>query len=588
MKTIVSFYKLLGKSDKKSVMLLAFLITISMILETLSIGSILPLLLFITNGDGLESSSFINKLYIYFPIINSNNIFIVIITTIFLSFSFKFFFLLYQSYYQSKLAANITRDWSNKLFKNYLSRSYKFHLKNNSSVMIKNIVTETNQLLNFIIVSTSVIAELAIMFGITTFLILLQPKIMTIILLTTIFLFFLANHKVKHLVSNFGKDRHKFEGERLQYLSQSFDTIKDIKMLALEESFEKQFSVPNKNLGIMQLNWNFTKLIPKIVIEYIVIFFGLFGLLIAFNFNNNLLGMIPTLGIFALALFRIIPSFQRIILGLTTIRVSEVIIDMFKKEFAYKEKTYNHQNIKNNVISFQNDILIKDLFFSYNDNNIYALNNININLSINNMIGIVGESGSGKTTMVDVLSGLLDNYYGEIIISGEIINTNSPLWRSNISYVPQNYSLIDDTIIQNIALGINPDEIDLNRINEIIEIVELKETLDKFPEGLNTYIGEKGVRISGGQKQRIAIARSLYRDTKILILDESTSALDYKIEKRVISNIKNTQINKLIIIITHRLDSLKYCDKIFEFVNGDVLEISKEDILSKKLTTNYD
>jgi ABC-type multidrug transport system fused ATPase/permease subunit len=277
--------------------------------------------------------------------------------------------------------------------------------------------------------------------------------------------------------------------------------------------------------------------------------------------------LIPVLGVFVAAAFRMIPSINRIMNSLQTIAFAQSVLDVLAKQFKIIEKFENVEETKTNF-EFNNEIIVSNLYFKYPDSEKNALNNVNVVIKKGDFVGFIGTSGSGKSTLIDNIAGLLIPISGSIHVDNVDINTNIKGWQSQIGYVPQSIFLIDDSLKKNIAFGVNENEIDQIRLNKAIIDSQLNDVIQRLPDGIDTIVGERGIRLSGGERQRIGIARALYNNPEILILDEATSSLDNETEKDFMSSINALQGIKTIIIIAHRLTTIQNCNKIFELKNG--------------------
>ena len=290
--------------------------------------------------------------------------------------------------------------------------------------------------------------------------------------------------------------------------------------------------------------------------------------------------IIPVVGVFGAAAFRIIPSINRILGSLQRLRFDLPLVNIIHKELTETIKIDKIVAIKNNL-DFNDVIKIDKVNFSYESRPLLVLSNISANISIGSQVGFVGESGSGKTTLVDIILGLLRPSDGFIKVDGTDIQKNLSNWQKNIGYVPQDIYLSDDTLRNNIAYGLNSNEIDEKSLKEATKVANLDKFVKNLPDGLNTMLGEHGVRISGGQRQRVGIARALYSNPNILILDEATSSLDINIEKEIMKEISKLKGKKTVIIIAHRLSSVSQCDKLFKLEKGKIIkEGSYEEVIS--------
>jgi ABC-type multidrug transport system fused ATPase/permease subunit len=299
--------------------------------------------------------------------------------------------------------------------------------------------------------------------------------------------------------------------------------------------------------------------------------------------GNNFDSILSTMGLFTLAIFRVLPSLNRIATSIQSIRFSMASIDVVAEEFSTNAQYYNEQteNLSSESISFEDEITIRNLSYAFQPEQKNILNNISLTITKNSSVGIIGETGSGKSTLINLLLGLLRADNGEILIDGMPMRSNLRAWQEKIGYVAQNIILLDSSIKRNIAFGVEEDEIDDGRVKEVIKIAKLEKFLENLPDGMNTIIGENGARLSGGQRQRLGIARALYRDSEIIILDEATSALDNETESEFMDTINALSNQKTLIIIAHRLSTLKSCDLIYKLEDGTVLKSgSAEEMLN--------
>ena len=314
--------------------------------------------------------------------------------------------------------------------------------------------------------------------------------------------------------------------------------------------------------------------IPRYLLEFLSVA-GISVLAILFVRNGgDLKSLLPTLGVFLVATFRLLPSTVKIVQSYGKIRFGLPSSNLLRNELDQsKIKPQIKKDFQNNIINNFNKLSFKNISFQYPNSNKNILDNISLNINKGDKIGIVGPSGSGKSTFIDLLTGLISPSKGEVYLNEKLVNLKSKNWFKKISYTPQFIFLSDDTILNNIAFGVKKEDLNIENVKKASELSELKNYIVNLNQGLNTFIGEFGIRLSGGQKQRIGIARSLYTNSEILILDESTSAIDLHTEEKIINNI-NTLSEKTIIIVSHRLSTLKNCNKIIEIKNGH-LEFKK-------------
>lgn len=567
---ISKFFYLLNNSQKKQLIYLFFLLLIGMFFEVLGIGILIPIL------SLLMDSNIGNKypnLLPFLKMIGSPSQFTLVIygmsflVIIYLS---KTFFLMYLSWKQSSFSANLSASISEKLYYGYLMQPYIFHLNRNSAFLINNISGEVVQFSAITQSALIFIVELSAIIGVFIMLIFIEPigaLSVTIVLALLIVIFYKL---FKSKLSNWGESRLYHSSMMSKLLSQGLGAVKDVIVLSRANFFLDVFSEHNLKHARIQSKVNTLNLAPRLYLElFAVIGLSILIILMALQ-NKPLENLIPTIAVFVAAAFRMIPSGNRIMASIQQIQYIDSSLDRLYKDFLLLSKSiYPNFNQKNQII-LNNEVDIFDLSYAYPDTFKNAVNKINLKVKKGETIGLIGPSGSGKSTTVDLILGLLNSDSGKILIDGIDINSNLNSWRSQIGYVSQSIYLIDDTLINNIAFGLQNDQINIEKINTAIKYAQLEEFIEGLPLKLNTIVGERGVRLSGGQRQRIGIARAMYNNPPILILDEATSALDNETEKAFMDSIQMLKVDKTIIIIAHRLTTVEKCDRIYKIVDGEI------------------
>jgi len=563
-----SFKNFYTSKQKKNIKIFFVLSLIGMALEMLGIGLILPFLSILI--EPIYSEKLMNYINNFgFNLITQEDLIVFSIISILSVFFIKTIFLSYVVFQHTKFLIDLKTEVSNKLYKIYLSKPFVFHLNNNSSKLIRDLNDS-----NFILVVTksmlTLITEIILVIGIVSLMIFIEPMgtiISFLFIYLSGYLFYLI---VQRKASKWGEDRKRHEGIKLQWLQQGFSSIKDIKIMNKLNYFIESFSKQNKLANDTQFKQDFTLSLPKLWLEL----FGVIGftilLFLLMSFKKDVLEIIPVLGLFAAAAFRIMPSITKIMNSFQSINFGLPVAKTYIKEFLdFDEKIEESDNIKK--IQFKNSIELINVSYTYPDTNIKILNNLNIKIPFGNSIGIFGDSGVGKSTLLSVFLQLLKPQSGKIILDGEDTTNFTRQWQNIMGYVPQNVYLNDDTLMKNIALGVNEDQIDMKKINEITKRVKLDKFINSLKDGLHTTVGEFGDRISGGQRQRIGIARALYNNPQILILDEYTNALDAETEKEIVKEVNSLKSNKTIITITHKSSSLKFCDSTYKLTEKEGL-----------------
>jgi HlyD family secretion protein len=371
-------------------------------------------------------------------------------------------------------------------------------------------------------------------------------------------------------------------------MSEGFGGIKDVLLLGRQALFNKSFFKASNNFARAAGSSQVLSMGPRYIMELVafssVILLVIFLLL---NYQGNIGTILPMITIYALAGFKLLPAFQQIYYSLTTIRVNIHAFHVLQEDLEISDADYLKnqltQNFDDTVLDFKKNIKLQNIKFKYPHAFDNALNNINLEIPVNNVIGIVGSSGSGKSTLIDILLGLISPDEGKILIDGKEINShNIKHWQNLIGFVPQSIFLADSTIKENIAFGLPEDEIDDQQVANAIDMSHLREFVDSLHNGINTVVGERGVQLSGGQRQRIGIARALYQNASVLILDEATSSLDGISEMLIMNAINDFFGKKTIVIIAHRLSTIKNCNTIYILENGKILDSGTYDQLKEQ------
>jgi len=373
-----------------------------------------------------------------------------------------------------------------------------------------------------------------------------------------VFYYLIINKKIK----KWGQERIFHDGKKIQNLTESLHGIKTVKIFNQEKHFLDKF---NYSLSLSAKANQYATLasqVPPILIEFIAIFLIVSFMIFNVQSSINVTEYFPKLALFAAAAFRIIPSINRLIINFQTLKFAMPAADKLYKEFPLKTELSNSTN-SSVEINFKNEINISNLSFKYPDNNENTLQDVNLKIRIGETIGVVGKTGEGKSTIIDLMCGLLQPQKGTIFVDNKDIRNNLKSWQSQIGYVPQNIYLLDDTIKENIIFGRKANKDTEKKLREAIKLAQLDKLILRLPEGIDTFVGDRGTRLSGGQIQRIGIARAIFNNSKVLIFDESTSALDTETEKKFINDIYRLKTKKTLIIISHRLSILANCDRIY-------------------------
>jgi len=577
------FFKNSNQKEKVKMIFLFILLTFSAILDALGVASIFPFLTIISDPDQVRDNIVVSWIYDLFKFKNDNNFFLFMGATVIFLFitgiivkSIAQFFLLKFIYIKEHLLAQ-------RIFSGYLNQDYISHISENSSNATKTILSEVNQIMVYAFLPmANIIAYSISISAIITLLLLIEPNIALIALSLFSFLYIIIFLFFKPKVKEIGKRRTSANALRYKVVTEAFNGFKELKVMSMETVVEKNFSIPSKSFAESQAHATIIGTLPRYFIEAfamgLIIIFSLYSMRLNGDFSTGL----PLVGVFVLASYRLMPSIQIIYnsyvnLNFASSAIKDLII-LFEKLEIPKENITNEKKI-----NFQHSISIKNGSFRYNGDRKVQIENLNYEINKGSFVAFVGETGSGKTTIVDLLVGLLKLNNGKIFVDGIVLNdSNLQSWHQELAYVPQSVFLFDDTILSNIALGIKQEDINFGDVVKAAKFADIHNFIENdLPEKYNTIIGDKGVSLSGGQKQRIGIARAILRDSSVIILDEATSGLDQKTEKSIMKKLQKLANNKTIIIISHRLESLKNCNNLFLIRNGQIIAEGPYDKLIK-------
>ena len=561
------------KDQIKMLFLLLIGSLITVIFEFISIGSI-PIFttILINQNSEIQLFSMIN-----FDILNNfsqEELIIYGSITLGTIFLLKNFFLAGLIYFEGILIKSIRINLGEKVFKTYLDKNYLFHLKTNPSTLLRNVSAEVSQTATVILNYLKLIREILVLIAI--FALLLISNFSITVSIFTFMTFFVTIFFIftKRVIEKNSKIIQSIRAIQIQHITQSFNAIKEIKMLN-KENFVNEVAVKNmfKFENPYLTNFFLTSL-PRPFLEVLVILSLILITIFFTDSNQSILSLIPLLSLLTVSAVRLIPSFNSISTALASIKnyrpSYKLIYSSLKDEI--NTKRFKSKNVLNESIIFQDKITIKNVSFSYEAKKIFALDNINIEIKKGTNLGIIGNSGSGKSTLMSLLIGLLEPDDGIIYSDKKNIKDNLRGWQRFISYVPQDIYLLDDTIKKNIAIGEEEEKIDHKRLNIAINFAQLTKYVNDLPNKLGTFVGNRGVRISGGQKQRIGIARALYSNRDILILDEATNSLDGKNEKIIIDNIIKEYQSKTLICIAHNQKIFEKFDNVLTLENGRLIK----------------
>lgn len=577
-KKILSNINFLLNSKEKfkfNLIILANLITT--ILEMISLG-LIPVFI----GMILKVDQFRNNKVFEAEVIENffkrdyNEQFIYLSIFIIFIFSIKNIFSLYTIYIEGKFIRNLKIKYANKLYNLYIKLPIIKHYSYNSATFQKNIIQETKLGSEYIGNISIIIKELLLFTGIFILLITINYYVAFSILFLvgsmSITYYLIVRKKVK-------KDTEKSVNLRefqIKSVNQAFSSIRETRILNTTKYFIDEFT--NKTFNFENILFLITLIvkIPRYLIEILVISVILIFSILLLQKGYQIENLIPILGLLVMVSIRLIPSFNNLTSSFTRLKQNEVSVNILIDELNHNENNKKNFYSNNTIqLSLDSSIKIENISFSFPESKQEIFKDFSLEIKKGDKIGIVGPSGSGKTTLINIILGFFLPNKGKVLADNMDIHLNLKSWHSRIGYIPQEIYLLDDTVLKNIALGIKEDAEDLNKLKIALKSAEIYDFINNLPDGINTMVGDRGIRFSGGQRQRVGIARALYRDPNVLIFDEATSSLDEGTEKKFIENIFNLSGNRTIIISTHKLNSLDKCDKVYSIKNNK-LEILKK------------
>ena len=565
-------YQLLSKEQTKRFYLILFCLFIGMILEAFGIGIILPVLNVIVSPESLKQFNWVNDFFVSISLTEERDIIFFSLSLLIGVYFFKSLYLVLLNNYQNRYISFISSEISNRLFENYLKQSFMFHNDRNSAMLIKIFQIELGHVTYILTMVGSLIAEIAITIAIITTLLIIEP-------LGTLFIivFFLIFGSIFYYFSKkkaleWGAVREIIDSNTSKLITEGLNGISEVILLGKQSFFKKRLVEYNKTKVRIHSNQLTLSQIPRYYLEFVSIVSLVGFILIMVRDEKNVSEIIAVGGVFVAAIFRVLPSVNRILTSLQQIKYYANSVDLVSKDLRLTS-LFDKNETNNEEVTFKDQLKLENISFTYPKGELAVLDKLDFELNYGEVIGIIGQSGVGKSTLTNLIVGFLHQFKGVFTVDGKQIDQSSIVkWRKQLGYVSQHIYLIDDTIRANIAFGVEPEKVDHERIEMVIKKAQLHTFIRSLPKKLDTIVGERGAQLSGGQQQRIGIARALYHDPKLLILDEATSALDEATERDVMNAIEGLKGEMTILIITHRLSTLVYCDKIFKVHKGKLVE----------------
>ena len=562
----------LNKNTKRKLIFIIFVIILNSLLEFLTIGVIVPFISFVGNPDKISEMEFLRGISDFFDLQGAQELFLFT--------SFSFLIIIFLSGFIKIFSIKIINDFTGtlnielgkKLYKEILYKDYQYHLSTNSSQLISSQIQQLESALGSISQFMFLVLSVLSILGITFSLILIDLKIVSFIIIFSFLFYFMTTISTKKYVDIYGEIIFETRKNIIRVLQESLSFIRQIILDDSHKFFLKEYEENNIQSTLAIAKSSTVSQIPRYIMESLILSVIVISIIFMYLSRIDFYSYLTKIGAFILGLQKLLPLFQKTFASIYFIRQNKLnidsVVELLKETKKYKT---NSRDKLVNIFELKNKIKFENISFSYKENRV--LENINLEIKRGEVIGIVGKTGSGKSTFIDILLGLIKPNSGNIYINENKMNSNLfRRFRLSISSVPQDYYLLDRTIEENIVFGKSKSRIDYDLLNKVVNISMLQDFINSLSNGLKTVVGENGVRLSGGQKQRLAIARALYKDHSFLILDEATSSVDSETEKKILKNIINNNPKITVLMIAHRLQTLRNCDYILEIKNKNLIK----------------
>ncbi len=570
---------LLDRQQKRKMVLLVFLMLIGAILETLGISMIMPVMNVVLEENAVEKHEYLQVICGVFRIDNTRDLMILVMVALVVIFALKNLFLFGQQKVQLRFVYTNQFATSRRMMINFMKRPYEYYLNADTSVIQRNITSDVNNMYGLILALLGLVSE-AIVFICLAVVSLVADVWMSITVSALLIVVLLVIKCIlKPIMKKAGEENQDYYSGLYKWIDQSVMGIKEIKIANKESYFINEYSKCGAGyVGAVQ-RYNLFNATPRLLIETVAIAGMVLYMMLQLLQGTQVTDIMPQLTLLAMAAMRLIPCANRINNHLTSISYFEPffmgVSDNLQEEIRdesidYGEETYQ-KKIEVEKLPIRKEICLENITFKYPNTDVLIFDHADMTIPIGSAVGIVGTSGAGKTTIVDIMLGLLQVETGSILADGVEVREHYASWLKNIGYIPQTIFMIDSSIRKNVAFGCADEDIDDDKVWEALKEAQLDGFVKGLPEGLDTSIGERGIRLSGGQRQRIGIARALFEDPEVLVLDEATSALDNETEAAIMDSINRLHGRKTLIIIAHRLQTIEKCDVVYRVVDGKAL-----------------
>jgi ATP-binding cassette, subfamily B, bacterial PglK len=568
-------YALLEEKERRRALLVLAILVIVAFFETLGVASIMPFMAVLANPEVLETNAYLARAYELLGF-KSTQAFMVFLGLFFLGLLLLSLGLrALGTWAQLRFANNRNYTWGARLVGGYLRQPYEWFLHRHSSKLATSVLAEVSQVVNSALFpAMKIIANVLVALFLMSLLIVVDPWLAIgmggFLGGGYALIYFVTRKRLRRI----GAERRQANQERYHVVQEAFGGVKDLKIAGLEETAVHRFYLPSKRMAQRTITAGLIREIPALGVQGLLFGGMLLVVVYLLSSRGDLQAATPVIALYALAGYRLMPAIKNLYAEFTQIRFSEAAVDALHEDFStLRTRPLPREQVSGERLPLRRLLSLEEVHYRYPGASRPALQNVSFDVEACTTVGIVGATGSGKTTLVDIVLGLLRPESGVIRVDGEVLEDQSVRhWQRSLGYVPQQIFLSDDSIAANIAFGLGGKDIDLAAVERASKVANLHDfVVNELPEGYQTHVGERGVRLSGGQRQRIGIARALYRDPDLLIMDEATSALDNVTERAVMEAVHNLGRQKTIILIAHRLSTVRNCDRIFLMEHSELI-----------------
>ena len=573
----------LDRKQKINLGILLIIIFIGAFVELLGVSAVMPLINVAMQPETIHEKWYFILISKYTGITDANQMVLFLAVFLIIIYILKNIYVMAMYSLQYRFVFNNQQRLSVRMMKSYMQQDYLFHVSKNVAEFQRNITSDVNGFFTVALNVLQFLAEFSVSAVLVIFL-LIQDWVSTVAIAALLFLFMgIFTVFFRKVLVKIGEESRQANVLVTKWLFQAFSGIKEIKVANKESFFITNYDKNYKDCARVQRQQSILTYLPKPVMETVCICSLMLAMIIKIAvMKSDIVSFVTTLSVFAVAAFRMLPSFNKITGYISGMMFNKPAIDSVYRDLKEIERLMGQKTIeqKDTVnITLNKSIQFNDVSFHYSGSDKWILKDANLEIQKNTSVALIGASGAGKTTAADLILGILEPQEGTVTIDGVDIKKCMKSWHEEIGYIPQVIYLMDDTIRANVAFGIPESEIDDTRIEKALWEAQLDQFVQALPDGLDTMIGDRGVKLSGGQRQRIGIARALYRNPNVLVLDEATSALDSDTEREVMEAIDGLHGTRTLIVIAHRLSTLRKCDKIYEVGNGRFTERNKVEVL---------